>query len=472
MHWLPVLALFAQLTTSQWNNARTGANLHETILTPASVASGRFGKLYSLKVDGDVYAQPLYIPNVPIPGKGPHNVLYVATEHDSVYAFDANSSGEPLWHVSFLKPGSIGTLDAADVLCPFIHPEVGITSTPVIDLATGTLYVLARTRESGTLGMARFVQRLHALAITTGVEKFGGPVEITSPGFDTRRENPRAGLLLVNDQVVMTWGSSCDEKPYHGFVMAYDKRTLKQTSVLNTSPNAGESGIWQADMAPAADEAGNIYLATGNGKFNAGRDYGDTVLKLDARLRVLDSFTPPDQAALNARDFDVGSGGPLLLPHLVLTGGKFALYVLDRDHMERAPQTMRVGRGIYSAPAYWNGHVFILASNDSLSDFKLENGRFPARPTSWGRHAFDNPGATPAISANGGKDGIVWVLETKVWNDYDGRPARLFAYDAADISHELFRGTAGSALRFVIPTPINGKVYVGVKGAVDVFGLH
>lgn len=474
MNWLPVLALFAQLTTSQWDNARTGANLHETQLTPSSVASGRFGQLYSLPVDGDVYAQPLYLPAVPITGKGTHNVLYIATEHDSVYAFDADRPADPLWHVSFLKPGAIGTVGDGDVQCPFIHPDIGITSTPVIDLPTGTLYVLARTRESGTLGMARFVQRLHALAITTGVEKLGGPIEITTSGFDGRRENPRAGLLLTNDQVVMTWGSSCDVKPYNGWVMAYDKRTLKQTAAFNASPSAGESGIWQSDTAPAADAQGNIYLSTGNGKFaNPNSNFGDSVLNLEIHLRVRDSFTPPDQEALNARDLDIGSGGPLLLPHLLLTGGKNGvLYVLDPNHMGYPLQTIRLqSRGIYSAPAYWNGHVYMVPSDSYLSDFKLDHGRLPEKPIT-GNHLFENPGATPAISANGGKDGIVWVLETKVWNDYDGRPARLFAFDAADISHELYRGAGGPALRFVIPTVVNGKVYVGVKGAVDVFGLR
>jgi len=222
---------------------------------------------------------------------------------------------------------------------------------------------------------------------------------------------------------------------------------------------------------PAADEAGNIYLATGNGKFTPNRDYGDTVLKLDLHLKVVDSWTPPNQEALNARDLDVGSGGPLLLPHLILTGGKSALYVLDRDHMERAPRTIRLGRGVYSAPAYWNGHVFILADNDSLSDFKLENGRLPANPTSWGRHAFGNS-ATPTISAYGDKNAIVWLLETKAWNDYEGRPAVLHAYDANDLSRELFSGQAGGAVRFAIPSVVTGNVYVGAKRQVDVFGLQ
>lgn len=489
MNWLPLLAIFAQMTTAQWDNARTGANLHETKLTPANVNARQFGKLFSLKVDGDVYAQPLYLPHVAIPGQGTHNVLFVATEHDSVYAFDADTaSAEPLWHVNFLGSGT-STVEAGDVQCPFIQPEIGITPTPVIDLRTGTLYVLARTEEAGLLTSSRYVQRLHALAITTGVEKFGGPVELQAPGFDGRRELPRAGLLLADGRVFMTWGSSCDVGPYHGWVMAYDKGTLKQTGVLNTSPGAGESGIWQADNGPAADERGNVYAATGNGKFNVtsgGRDYGDSVLKLkvdNGTLLVRDYFTPSNQEALNARDADVGSGGPMLIPgtRLLVMGGKNgALYVLDRDHMghyqsggnSHAIQTLIPGKGIYSAPAYWNGHVYILASDDFLSDFVLDRGRLPEQPTARGGRRFANPGATPAVSADGAKNGIVWVLETRVWNDFGKRPAVLHAFDATDIGHELYSsGQNGPALRFTVPTVANGRVYVGTKGEVDVYGL-
>jgi hypothetical protein len=496
MNWVPLLAIAAQITaqmtTGQWDNARTGANLHETSLTPANVNARQFGKLFSLKVDGDVYAQPLYLPHVAIPGKGTHNVLFVATEHDSVYAFDAGAaSAEPLWHVNFLTRGSgTSTVAAGDVQCPFIQPEIGITPTPVIDLQTGTLYILARTEEGGPLTPSRYVQRLHALAITTGVEKFGGPVEIQAPGFDGRRQLPRAGLLLAGGQVFMTWGSSCDIGPYHGWVMAYNARTLKQTGVLNTSPDAGESGIWQADNGPAADEQGNVYTATGNGKFNVstgGNDYGDSILKIkvdNGSLAVRDYFTPSNQEALNARDFDVGSGGPMLLPntHLLLTGGKNgALYVLDRDHMghyqsggnSHAVQTLPLGKGIYSAPAYWNGHVYILASDDFLSDFVLDHGRLSAQPAAKGAYRFPNPGATPAVSADGTKNGVVWVLETRVWNDFGKRPAVLHAFDAADIGRELYSSAQnGPALRFTIPTVANGRVYIGTQKEVDVYGLH
>ena len=477
----------SQVVTSQNDNARTSANLHETTLTPANVNARQFGRIFTLKVDGDIYAQPLYLPNVDIPGKGRHNVLFVATEHDSVYAFDADGSPtEPLWHVNFLDPrAGTGTVPAQDVRCPFIVPEIGITPTPVIDLPTGTLYVLARTKVGqGVLKRDQYQQRLHALAITTGVEKFGGPAAIEAPGFDPLRELPRAGLLLVNGQVYLTWASSCDVGTYHGWVMAYDAHTLSQTAVFNTSPGAEESGIWQSDNGPAADEEGNVYVATGNGQFDAGRDYGDTVLKLGLegrRLVVRDSFTPDDQRDLNARDLDIGSGGPMLAPDgLLLVGGKDGkLYVLERGQLGKAPprRVIQFRGGIYSAPAYWNGHVYMLASSDYLSDFPVEAGSLPARPAAMGQQRFGNPGATPAISANGRRNGIVWLIETKAWNGAD-RPAVLHAYNAANVAEEIYnseqnsaRDRAGKTLRFTIPTVVNGRVYVEAKGEVDVYGL-
>src|SRR5260370_3928796 len=326
----------AQILTAQYDNARTGATLHETTLTPANVNVGRFGKIFSFPVDGDVYAQPLFLPNVEIPGKGTHNVIYITTEHNSVYAFDAGGAPtEPLWHVNFLNAGAgVGTVPARDVACGFIAPEIGITPTPAIDLQSGTLYVLARTKESrGALSADRYVQKMHALAVTTGAEKFGGPVEIkasvkgsgagSSRGevvFDALRELPRAAVLLADGQVYLTWGSSCDVGPYHGWVMAYNAHTLAQTAVFHTSPDAEESSIWQSDNGPAADEQGNVYLATGNGRFTVaakGRDYGDTMLKLGlagGSFQGLDYFTPFNEKVLNKEDADLGSGGPRRLP--------------------------------------------------------------------------------------------------------------------------------------------------------------
>jgi hypothetical protein len=488
--------LGAQVLTSQADNARTGTNIHETVLTPANVNSRQFGKLFTLKADGGIYAQPLYLPQLAVPGKGSRNVLFVATENDSVYAFDADGGGLPLWHREFLKAsGAPSTVSADDVNCPFISPGVGITPTPVIDAQSGTIYVLARTAEGGGIfSSPRYVQRLHALSVTTGQEKPGSPVEIAANGFDALRELPRAALLLVNDQVILTWASSCDVKSYHGWVMAYDAHTLKQTGAFNTSPGAGESGIWQSDNGPAADAQGNIYAATGNGKFTAntgGSDYGDSLLKLgfDAgSLAVRDYFTPSNEAAMNASDQDLGSGGPILLPdqpgphpHLILIGGKNGMmFVLDRDHLGHRQttaanpvlQAMHFAGGIYAAPAYWNGHLCVQASDDVLSDFVIDHGQLPGVPTTRGTVKFGNPGATPAISANGTKNGIVWLVETKAWNDFSAKPGVLHAYDAGNIARELYSSAAGPAMRFAIPTIANGHVYIGANGEVDVFGLR
>ena len=503
---LPVIA------TAQYDNARTGANLLETILTPQNVNVGQFGRIAFFPVDGDVYAQPLYVPKLEIPGRGSHNVVFIATEKDSVYALDADAtSTEPLWQVSFVDAKKyISPVSNRDVFCPFIQPDVGITSTPVIDLSSKTLYALARTREAEN-GKWVFRQKLHALDLVTGAEKLGGPITIRasfqggkslfSKGvteFDPLRENQRAALLLVNNNVFITWASSCDVGPYYGWVMSYDTRTLKQTGVLNVSPGAKESGIWQADAGPAADGSGNVYLITGNGKFTAasgGRDYGDSVLKIALTpngLAVRDYFTPADQEHLNDTDGDFGSGSPILLPdqpaphsHLLLAAGKSAkLYELDRDNLghfhaaddSNAVQVVPAGAQSFGAPAYWNGHVFYFLMNDYLRDYALQNGRLSAQPVAKSNTNINDPG-TPAISANGAKNGIVWIVSTKVWNGPD-QPAVLFAYDAADVSRELYNSTqnptrdgAGYALRFTIPTIANGRVYVPTKRRIDVFGL-
>jgi hypothetical protein len=346
------------VTTSQYDSARSGANPLETILTPRNVNVRHFGKIFTLKVDGDIYAQPLFLAGLEIPGKGRHDVLFVATEHDSVYAFDAyGHPALPLWHVNFLRKG-VTTVPEGDVECPFIAPEVGITSTPVIDADTETLYVLVRTKESTGSSSSAYKQRLHALAVTTGLETFGSPVAIRATingkgagshsgkvEFDPLRENPRASLLLANGSVYLTWGSSCDVGPYHGWVMAYDAHTLKQKAVFDASPDADDSGFWAGDTGPAADERGHLFLAAGNGRFDAasgGRDYGDSLLKLDGQsLKLFDYFAPFDVAELDAKDKDLGSGGPLLLPaqrgshpHLVVVAGKGGtIYLIDRAHM-------------------------------------------------------------------------------------------------------------------------------------------
>jgi hypothetical protein len=499
----------AQVTTSQYDNARTDATLSEKILTPQNVNREHFGKLGAFKVDGPVYAQPLYVPNVEIPGQGTHNVLYVATEHDSVYAFDADHPGSlPLWQVSFLDKARGAIPPTEDMVqCPFIRPEVGITSTPVIDIKTGTLYVLARTAIRHTVGGNEYFQHLHALAITTGVEKFGGPKLITAsvPGlgagkssrvdFDPLHENPRAALTLANNSVYMAWASSCDVVPYHGWVMAYEPGTLAQKAVLNVNPEGIEAGIWLSDTGPAVDSEGNLYVPTGNGTFDAasgGRDYGDSVLKLDgSSLAVRDYFTPFDQTDIDAGDSDVGSSGPTLLPdqpgphrHLLLQPTKYSrLYVIDRDQMgkfhpggDAIPQRIRMSGQGYGAMAYWNGHVFFAASGDYLRDYAVRNGQLILNTAS--SMKFENPGATPSVSANGKKDAIVWAVSTKVWNGQDTQPAALYAFDATKLDQPIYtseqnsqRDRAAAATRFVIPVVINGRVYFGTRNEVEVYGL-
>jgi hypothetical protein len=499
------------VTTSQYNSARTGANLGECILTPRNVKAKSFGKLFRLPVDGAIYAQPLYMPRVKVPGKGVHDIVFVATEHNSVYAFDAaGSSSTPLWHVSFNRP-NVTPVPARDLNCPLIVPEVGITATPVIDPATGTMYVLARTKELRSFFRSAYVHKLHALAISTGAEKFGGPVEIDASvwgrgdgatlghlPFDTLHANPRAALLLADGRVYLTWASSCDVGPYHGWVMVYDAQTLNQLAVLNTSPDAGASGIWLSDTGPAADGAGNIYIVTGNGQFDVstgGRDYGDSVLKLRMGghgLLIADYFTPYNQTQLNQNDEDLGSGGPVLLPdesgphrRLLLAGGKGGtLYVVDRDRMGQhhtgsdahAVQTLQFPKlALFGAPAYWNGHVYVIAGSDVLREFAFRSGQFV--PAHAGPFKFPDGGATPAVSANGASDGLVWAIATFNWINA-GPPTVLHAYDALNVGQELYnseqnaaRDRAGPALRFTIPTVINGRVYVGARGELDVYGL-
>src|SRR2546426_5535919 len=351
------------------DNARAGQNTNETILTLANVNVTSFGKLFSQVVDGYVYAQPLYVANLAIPGKGTHNVLFIATEHDSVYAFDADdnlgANAAPLWQVSFIDPAAgVTTVPTEDTgEGGDLIPEIGITSTPVIALTTGTIYVEAKTKE--TAGTTRYVHRLHALEITTGAEKLGGPVVIQAviPGngdgddglghvpFNPLRQLNRPGLLLLNGVIYLAFASHGDQSPYHGWVLAYAAPTLQQVGAYNTTPNGGLGGIWQAGGGLAADAGGNIYFETGNGTFstnnldNAANNFGDSFIKLSTTngLAVADYFTPFDQDVLEAFDLDLGSGGAVVLPegvgsatHPRLFGGSGkggAVYPLDRGDL-------------------------------------------------------------------------------------------------------------------------------------------
>jgi hypothetical protein len=507
---LAALPTLAQVTTSQYDNSRSGATPNERYLTPLNVNDKKFGKLGAFKVDGAVYAQPLFVPSVDVPHKGHHDLIFIATEHDSVYAFDAYSpNSAPLWQVSLLDQtkGSVAVSED-DAQCPFIRPEIGITSTPVIDIRTGTLYVLTRTRIRHAVGANEYFQHLHALAITTGVEKFGGPKLIAAsvPGrgagrsnrevpFDPLHENPRAALTLANNSVYLTWASSCDVDPYHGWVMAYDPQTLAQKAVLNVNPDGSEGGIWLSDTGPAVDSEGNLYVPTGNGTFDAtsgGRDYGDSVLKLDGKsLAVRDYFTPFDQESILAGDSDVGSSGPTLLPdqpgphrHLLLQPTKHSiLYVIDRDQMgkfhaesDAIPQRIRMTGEGFGAMAYWNGHAYFAASDDVLRDYAIKNGQLTLNASS--AIKFANPVATPTVSSDGNRNAIVWAVATKIWNGPDTTPAVLYAFDAAKLGQPIYtseqnspRDRAAFATRFVIPVVYSGHVYFGTRSEVEVYGL-
>jgi hypothetical protein len=496
---------------------RSGANLAETTLTPSNVAAKTFGKLFVQKVDGYVYAQPLYLPQVSVPNLGSHNVVYVVTEHDSVYAFDADSNSGansvPLWQVSLIDPAKgITTVSNSEVSCSDLVPEVGITGTPAIDPIAKTIYFVAKTKENGV-----FVQRLHALDAATGAERANSPVVIqatvagTGDGsddgkvsFDPLTEGQRAGLLLMNGVVYIAWASHCDNGPYHGWLLGYDKKTLKQVSVFNSTPNGGLGGFWASGAGIAGDSVANvIYPVTGNGTFDAnssGADYGESILRLapaSGSFTVVDYFTPFNQQSLNNGDTDLGSGGVLLLPNgpadaahqqlLVESGKQGSIYLVDRNQMghynsKNNSQIVQyipfaVG-GMWASPAWWNGYVFFGGSGDNLKVFKFDSAtrQLGTSPSSKAPTSFGFPGATPSISANGNNNAIVWAVQTDAYAS--NGPAILHAYNALDLSKELYnssqnasRDALSGAVKFAVPTVANGKVYVGSQKQLTVFGL-
>jgi hypothetical protein len=504
----PRVLLSADVLTYHNDNARTGQNLGETILTPQSVNATGFGKLFTDAVDGAVYAQPLYKSGVTVSGQGALNLVFVATEHDSVYAFNADAPGPAVWHDSFLNAAAgVTTVSDSDLNSNSIAPEVGITGTPVIDAASQTLYVVAFTKEVAGAAVS-YVQRLHALDLATGAEKFGGPVVIqatvpgTGPGssggivsFDAFHENQRPALLLDNGVVYVSWASFDDHTPYHGWVIGYDAQSLQQVSAFNTTPDGGLGGIWQSGGGPAADAAGNVYVVSGNGTFDAGaaaapnHDYGDTFIKLTpgaGGLSVASFFTPFNQAVLDARDEDLGSGGPIALPdqpgpfpHLLIGAGKEGkIYVLNRDALGGFnPSTDNVVQELpqaitsdFDTPAYFNGHVYFGGVGDAVKAFALNNGLLSSAPSSQTSTVFGYPGTTPSISANGAADGIVWVVQNH-------GAAVLRAYRADNLATELYdsaqmgaRDQLATAVKFEVPTVVNGKVYVGTQSGLSVFG--
>ena len=518
------------VTTQHNDIARTGQNTNETILTPLNVNASSFGKLFYYVVDGYVYAQPLYMSGITMGSGTPqagtkHNVVFIATEHDSVYAFDADSNlganGKPLWQISLLDSAhgaaaGATTVPTSDIGSSDVVPEYGITSTPVIDPATNTIYVVGKIKENGGE-----LYRLHALDITTGAEKFGGPVVLSGsvPGngegsssgtlqFNARYEMQRPGLLLLHGIVYIGFGSHGDSGPWHGWILAYNANTLKTTGAWCSTPNGFGAGIWESGTGltanvpdPVNHPYGYLYSATGTGTVDPTPPYTDamgysvSVFKLDlanGMPTILDEFTPFDASALTTSNRDQGSGGPIVLPdsvgagkHLFVQVGKtgrvylFDQYNLGGYHPSNTsdPEAKAFVNGeVYGGPAYWNGNLYIWARNDRLKAFSIANGVLSGTPTSTATEVSAFPGPASAVSANGTSNGIVWNVQTDGYTSQS--PEILYAHDATNVANLLYssnenlaRDNPGGAVKFVSPTIVNGKVYLGAEHQVAVYGL-
>jgi hypothetical protein len=506
--------------------ARSGQNPAETTLTLSNVNSASFGLLHMVMVDGKVDAQPLYLSQLSISGTT-HNVAFVATEHGSVYAVDADT-GSAIWQVSLLANGDTPSDTHS---CTQVTPEIGVTSTPVIDRTAGphgALYVVGMSIDKSSI----YHQRLHALDITTGAELFNGPVEIVASAasgagtttFDPGQYEERAALLLQNGQIYTSWTSHCDHAPYSGWVIAFNASTLAQTAVVNVGPNSGAAvangthfnmngpAIWMSGDGPGADAQGNIYFLTGNGLFEpaldsngfpAMGDFGNSFVKLSnasGTLKVADYFAMSSEVTESAGDIDLGSGGEMLLPdlmdaagnvkHLVVGAGKDSnIYLVDRDNMGKFnasqnniwqevdgqlpgnPPNAGVG-GVRSSPAWFNGNIYYGDAGGTLKAYSVTNAKLSGAPTSQSAITFAYPGASPVVSSNGTANAIVWAHENTT-------PAVLHAYDAANLAHEIYnsnqatgaRDQFGPGNKFIAPTVSGGKVLVGTTNTLAIFGL-
>src|ERR1700722_1094446 len=465
--------------TQHNNDERTGTNLNEVILTPSNVNNKQFGMLFRRVVDDQVYGQRLYVASVTILG-GTHDVVYITTVNNSVYAFDANDAraSQPFWHVNFGTPPNIydGKYGCSDM-----NGNMGIIGTPVIDAQDGTLYVVAATR----LGNG-FVQRLHALDLATGADRAMSPVTIAAPAFHPLMESQRPGLLLSRGKIYVAYASHCDKEPYHGFLIGYDAKSLEQTGVFNTSPEGEAASIWQFGQAPAVDAEGNIYFVTGNGSWNGSSDFSESFLKLDPNLKVLDWFTPTDHAHLDSIDADLDASGAVLVPgtDLVMDAGKQgALYLVDARHMGhlgdgQAVQHFQATSSQLPSLAYWNSAkngalVYMWGQADRLRAYRfdgdtLKEAPFAIRPEATKGH----PGAMMSLSADGNKDGILWAsIHASGDSWHESRPGVLHAFDADDITHELWnsleepsRDDCNNYAKTAPPTIANGKVYLASFG--------
>jgi hypothetical protein len=502
------MARGVDVTTYKNDLNRSGQNLAESALTLTNVASSTFGLLRLLPVDGRVDAQPLYLSALSAAG-GSFNTVFVATEHDSVYAFDSDS-GAILWQVSLLGTGETPS-DARG--CNQVVPEIGITSTPVIDRtagAHGTMYVVAMSLDSSS----NYHQRLHALDVATGAELLNGPVEISASfpatgtatsSFDAKSYEERAALLLSSGTIYTSWTSHCDNAPYGGWIITFAQSTLARNGALNIAANSSAGpAIWMAGGGPGVDASGNIYLLSANGAFEttldangfpSNRDFGNSFLKISnagAGLSVLDFFTMSNEVAESSADMDLGSGGEMLLPdlmdssntvrHLMVGAGKDGnIYVVDRDSMGKfnassnnnyQTLTGALPGGVWSTPAYFNGTLYYGDVSGTLKAFAISNAKLGTAPQSQSATQFIYPGTAPSVSANGTASAIVWAHENTT-------TAVLHAYDATNLAHELYnsnqaaanRDQFGTGNKYITPVIADGKVFVGTTNAVAVFGL-
>jgi hypothetical protein len=463
--------------------ARTGANLKETELTPARVSGKHFGMLFKRVVDDQLYTQPLLLTNVKI-GGGWHDVVYVTTVNNSVYAFDANDANatSPLWHVNFGTPASVHD---ADFGCTDINGSMGIVGTPVINAEKNTLYVVSLTKAGG-----KFEQRLHALDVATGADLPRSPTVIRAPDFDPLMQNQRPALFLSAGNVYIGYSSHCDKGPYHGFLLGYGATSLKQVGVFNSSPGGEGASIWQSGQAPAVDDRGNIYFVTGNGSWNGITQFSESFIKLDPHMHLVDWFTPTNHFQLDKDDNDLDSSGATLIPgtHLVVGGGKEGvLYLINTEHFgrlgdEHAEQHFPITSSHLHSVVYWRsarngGLIYLWGQRDKARVYRFHGERLDEAPVMTRPERNEgHPGAMLSLSANGDRDGILWAAIHATGDSWDeSRPGILHAYDADDISHELWnslenrsRDDCNNYSKMAPPTVANGKVYLASFGTKNI----
>jgi hypothetical protein len=481
---LPCMASAQVDVLMQHNDlARTGANLKETELTPARVNGKHFGMLFKRVVDDQLYTQPLLVTNVKI-GGGWHDVVYVTTVNNSVYAFDANdaSATSPLWHVNFGTPASVHD---ADFGCTDINGNMGIVGTPVINAEKNALYVVSLTKAGG-----KFEQRLHALDVATGADLPRSPTVITAPDFDPLMQNQRPALLLSAGNVYIGYSSHCDKAPYHGFLLGYDATSLKQVGVFNTSPAGEGASIWQSGQAPAVDDRGSIYFVTGNGSWNGTTQFSESFIKLDPHMHLADWFTPTNHFQLDKDDNDLDSSGATLIPGtpLVVGGGKEGvLYLINTERFghlgdEHAEQHFPITSSHLHSVVYWksarNGElIYLWGQRDKARVYRFHGERLDETPVMTRPERNEgHPGAMLSLSANGDRDGILWAAIHATGDSWDeSRPGVLHAYDADDISHELWnslenpgRDDCNNYSKMAPPTVANGKVYLASFGTKNI----